>query len=159
MSLGFVSTASTECRTIQQLLKSFYKFHSHFRKGVRSGLNPIAFVLNPEQLNDPSNVWTVDRYFAVYYRKYFVVIEQNTNSPYSGPHAAKLYYEVYGPTPYYHAYRVHLGTIQVCCNFFSKVAIRKALRGAIAKRRYFASEDMLETVIEFDEPDATYIEV
>lgn len=142
-----------ESRTIREILRTFYKFHSEYVGATRSGLEPAALVLNPEKLADPSNPFSIDTYYAIYYRGYFVVIEQNVNHPFTGPHPAKLCFEVHGPTRTKRAFRIHLGTMQVEGNFYDTKKIRRSLRAAIARREYFVLRETLDELIEMTGPD------
>lgn len=126
-------------KSVGQLKEEFYRFH---RKRAKSKtLNPITIVHNPSQYYSELE----DKWFAVYYRNFFVTVTEGGGI--FGPHVAQLFIQVY------RGKHVWLGTAQFKFLFPSKLKLRKKLRLAIVKRKYFCSEKSATEIIEFTRPD------
>lgn len=134
-------------RSVGDLRREFLKFHTlrrreidRSRKIIQRVMNPVALKLNPPQYFNEIE----DKWFAVYHRKFFVTITEGKTM--FGPHIAQLFIQVYP------GYSVWLGTAQMKCNFYSRKEIRKKLRLAISKEKYFVSESSAEEIVEFHPP-------
>lgn len=126
-----------EVSTVGELKRQFYRFH----RRKRETLNPIVLKLNPPQFFSELD----DKWFAVYYRKFFVTITEGKSM--FGPHVAQLSIQIYPGRSEW------LGTCQLKYNFFSKKELRKKLRLAITKQKYFCSEKSAQKIIEFTQPN------
>lgn len=157
--MDFIVHSDAPVKSFKELLKFFYKYHSQYIKRRRVGCNPIAFILNPPQFADETNPFSSDAYYAVYCRGFFVIIDCNIHHPHTGPHAAKLWKEVYPPSGSREAFRIHLATMQIEGSFFNVKAIRVALREAIAKREYFMPPAWEENLVEFIDPNEEEIQI
>lgn len=133
--------------TIEDLLDDFYIIHKVKQKelhkkyrGQQFAVRPIQLVKNPlgfgREAVLPTSVWV-----AIYYKHYFVRIECGS-SVFNGPHKAELYWQMKRGT------HIRLGSFQITGGFHNERKIRKALKFAILKKKYFASQITLETVIE-----------
>lgn len=124
-------------KTVLQLKTRFYKWHTDktqkagWPHPVLKGMDPIALELNPTLL-ESADPLAGDKWFAVYYRNYFVTIEQSVSHPLQGPHVAMLHIKA--------AKLVWLGTMQLMFQFFNEDKLRICLRRAIRLREYFTSE-------------------
>lgn len=123
-------------KSVGELHSQFILFHSK-KKNERRPLNPITLTLNPPQYFNELE----DKWFAVYYRQFFVTITQGNRL--FGPHVAQLFIQVY---PGKNAW---LGTAQLKFNFYSRKEIRKKLRTAITRKKYYCSEKSAEAIVEF----------
>lgn len=140
--------------SVRDLRRRFFKYHTDHvqKKGwprpVLQALQPISLILNPSQLIDANDPFSVDTYYAIYYRRYFVKIERNIDQPIWGPHIAKLYLEV-RPGKYNSRGQVEwLGTTTLQFTFDNEEAVRVLLRRAIRTRAYFVSEATAEIMIQ-----------
>lgn len=154
--LGFEVETETEAKSIKELRKYFFKYHTEIVKGKPKGVNPNAFVLNPELYIPASS--SDDIYYVVYCRGYYVTIERNPQDI-KGPHAAKLQLQVYAMKGNHEGKIVWLGTAQFDGNFFNEENIKIQLKRAIRLKEYFVSEKTAEIVIEITEPNDTHIEI
>lgn len=144
--MDFILGHEDRIKTVLQLNEEFHKFHK-LRKSQRVGTkkkasDPITLVLNPPQYHAELE----DKWFAVYYRKFYVTIERGESTMF-GPHVARLHYQVCrGNT-------VWVGTAQLKGNFFSRKVMRKKLRIAIIAKKFYVSPKMGEDVVDIDPPD------
>lgn len=141
--MDFTLANEDKVESVAQLNKKFRKFHMLTRSqrvGTKKlSSDPIVLVLNPPQYNSQFE----DKWFAVYYRNFFVTIEKGSSTMF-GPHVARLFYQVCrGNT-------VWVGTAQLRGNFFSRKNIRKKLRIAILKKKYYISPKEGEEIVYLD---------
>lgn len=146
-------------RTVGQLIRLFYKYHTYMDRKVRKALPPISFLVNPIPFVLPDDPFAQDMYVAIYHglrfapgARYFVTIEQNIHFPMDGPHPCKLYLQVYPGGTYQMGRTVWLASMQIEGNFFNEDKIRVALKRGIRMKEYFCSDESQEEVIEFDNP-------
>lgn len=129
-------------RSVGDLRREFLRFHKLRRREIdfskrQWAMNPLVLLLNPPQYFSEID----DKWFAVYHRKFFVTITEGKTM--FGPHVAQLFIQIY---PGYNAW---LGTAQFKCNFYSKKELKRKLRLAITKAKYFVSEKSAEEMVEF----------
>lgn len=132
---------------VQELKDRFYEYHSEYIRGRRCAVAPNALVLNPLVTDT-----TLDKYFAVYCKGYFVTVEINEHSP-SDPHPAKLFIQVYPARNNHFARFEWLGTTQITGYFFDEKAIRRGLFSAIRQRNYYCTNRVANSRIDFTPPE------
>lgn len=156
MSFDFELCAEENCKTVMQLRTRFFKYHTEKNRiGKPRGIEPISLVLNPKQIIDESNPFQPNVYYVLYYKSYFVTIEQSHIHPILGPHVAKLFLQIYPPAPYRMGRQEWIGTATFQVNFHDEERIRIMLRRAIRTRQYFIGEKLEELKINMNPPEIT----
>lgn len=139
--MNFELSENFPTKSVGELNTEFHKHHKPRKKfGEKRAANPIALILNPPQFNSDLE----DKWFAVYYRHFFVTIEKGKTM--FGPHIATLQIQIHPGN------NVWLGTAQLKFNFFSRKELRKKLRLAIIAKKYFVSLKSAENIVEFSPP-------
>lgn len=150
-------------KTIEQIRREFFKYHTYketLSTGKRTfASNPNALVLNHPLIARDEDEFSAEIWAAVYCKGYYVLIDKNINHL-TGPHAAKLFLQIYaGKLGQWDGRFIHLGTTQFRFNFYSRPLLLKKLSKAIRLREFWCSESTAETLIEFDEPRPKIINV
>lgn len=126
----------------------FYRFHKTKREELYPRNSKIR-AFNPITLKRVSGSFELDqdRWYAVYYDvshrgHYFVTIREGKNM--FGPHVAELQIQIAkGVTAW-------LGTMQLKFMFSDRKKLRKLLRIAIMRKKYWMSESSEEELVSFD---------
>lgn len=155
MSFDFEVRRNENLKSVLELRTRFFKWHTDKSDGYPKGINPIALVLNPSQYVNPFDC--DERWYAVYYRDYYVIIEQSHTNPIRGPHRAMLYIQIYPRTKVRPARHEWIGTALLECTFASEERVRIALRRAIRTRQYFIGEKLEEYKINMNPPEENNI--
>lgn len=158
-TMGMEISKTYEIKSIQRIRRDFFKYHVVNEGKKRVASRPNALVMNPPKVVRIEDEFSQDIWIAVYCRGFYIQIEKNIHKI-GGPHAAKLFIQVYpGKVGSHQGKFVHLGTTQFMFNFFDKKKLQKKLSKALRFREYFATENLEETLIEFDEPQPKSITV
>lgn len=128
--LELVVTTQVETTSRHELKRQFYRFHKKTEE--MWGSKTAIKTLNPIAVTDDT-AEDRDRWIAVYYRRFYVTLDQGTTIT-RGPHTAKLYYR--GATG-----GIWLGTCQIVCNFYDAKRLRRKLRLAIRRKDYFCTHE------------------
>lgn len=144
--MDFILGHEDRIKTVAQLNREFHRYHKLKRSERvvpnQKACNPIVLVLNPLQYYSEFG----DKWFAVYYKDFYVTIERGDSALF-GPHVARLFYQICrGNT-------VWIGTAQLKGNFFSRKIMRKKLRIAIIAKKYYVSPKLGEDIVDIDPPD------
>lgn len=152
MSL-FELSPDDDYKTVMELRTRFFKFHTEKSNLGSKGIEPISLVLNPKGFVDSADPFLPDIYYALYYKNYFVTVEQSHISPMFGPHRALLFCQIYPPAKYRQGKREWIGTAMLDCIFHDEERIRISLRRAIRTRQYFIGEKLEEMKINMTPPE------
>lgn len=141
-------------KSVLELRTRFFKYHTS--KDIPNhprGIEPISLVLNPPTIIDEGDPFCIDTWFALYYKQYYVKIEQSHTSPITGPHKATLHIQAFPARHGLPGKHEWIGTATFRVPFTNEEQIRIALRKAIRTRQYFVGEKTEEIMIDMNAPE------